>query len=279
MAANSPAVERVVSVLNFFAEHRPQAFNLSQVIRSLKLNRATCHGLLSALVDNGYLFRNSDKTYVLGPTLLAIGRNAEESFSALDVMRLELRKLADEFNVIAVALAEENEQIVIRDRAASRSHLGWAPPAGVTYSFYPWGLVFVSLLRAEELETWIDTAASRLSKRQREELHERALFVRRHGFSFWVHDPERAEPINGSSDRVRNPGRMITELDPAASYQLSHMEAPIVNDRGMAEFVIALHNFDGLYSGAEINAIAERLKDSCRHVTTYIGGRLGDLSF
>ena len=79
MSRSSPGVRRVAAILNFIADHPGQAFALTDLVRALKLSRATCHALLTGLVDVGYLFRTSDKTYVLGPALaarrLGISRN------------------------------------------------------------------------------------------------------------------------------------------------------------------------------------------------------------
>eukprot|EP00456_Euglypha_rotunda_P003034 TRINITY_DN105420_c0_g2_i1.p2 TRINITY_DN105420_c0_g2~~TRINITY_DN105420_c0_g2_i1.p2 ORF type:complete len:111 (-),score=19.28 TRINITY_DN105420_c0_g2_i1:10-342(-) len=57
MARSSPGVKRIVSILNFFADHPEQAFTLTDLVRALKLSRATCHALLTGLVESGYLYR------------------------------------------------------------------------------------------------------------------------------------------------------------------------------------------------------------------------------
>src|SRR5579862_1386791 len=104
MSRSSPAVQRIVAILNFFAEHPGQAFTLTDVIKALKLSRATCHALLTGLVEAGYLYRSSDKSYVLGPALAAIGRNANMHYSPLQVAQPEMRALADEYDVICLAV-------------------------------------------------------------------------------------------------------------------------------------------------------------------------------
>src|SRR6201996_6559690 len=98
MSQSSPSVDRVVSVLNFFAEHPGQAFSFTDIVRSLKLGRATCHALLTSLVDARYLFRNSDKSYVIGPALVELGQIAKEHFSPLQAAQSEMRDIADEFD-------------------------------------------------------------------------------------------------------------------------------------------------------------------------------------
>src|SRR3546814_12729356 len=69
MARTSPGVQRIVSILNFFADHPEQSFTLTDLVRALKLSRATCHALLTGLVEAGYLDRSHDKSFVLGATL------------------------------------------------------------------------------------------------------------------------------------------------------------------------------------------------------------------
>ena len=72
MTRTSPGVKRIAAILDFLADHPTQSFALTDLVRALKLSRATCHALLTGLVDVGYLFRTSDKTYVLGPALATI---------------------------------------------------------------------------------------------------------------------------------------------------------------------------------------------------------------
>src|ERR1700740_1652704 len=90
MARSSPGVRRVAAILNFIADHPGQAFTLTDLIRALKFSRATCHALLTGLVEVVYLYRASDKQYVLGPALVAIGRNAVEHASPVQIVQPEM---------------------------------------------------------------------------------------------------------------------------------------------------------------------------------------------
>ncbi len=128
MAASSPAVKRVIAVLSFFAEHPGQAFKLSQIIKSLGINPSTGHTILAELVEGGFLYRNTDKSYVLGPAALRLAGSAEDNLSLSDVVRKEMRALADEIGVIGTALSLQGDKLVVRERAASLMHLGRLPP-------------------------------------------------------------------------------------------------------------------------------------------------------
>src|ERR1700744_3126443 len=109
MSRSSPGVRRVAAILNFIADHPGQAFALTDLVRALKLSRATCHALLTGLVDVGYLYRTSDKNYMLGPSLASIGRIALQHASPLQVAQPEMRALADEFDVFCAAYFREGD--------------------------------------------------------------------------------------------------------------------------------------------------------------------------
>jgi DNA-binding IclR family transcriptional regulator len=274
MTRLSPAVGRIVSVLNFFAEHPKQAFTLTQIVKSLRLSRATCHALLMGLVEGGYLYRNADKSYVLGPALLALARNAQAHFSPLDVARQELRLLADELDVIAAALFLDGEEIVVRERAASLTHLGWAPPPGQRYPMHPWGAVFLANLPEEMVEESFDKASPPLSEAQREEERRQIAFGRDHGFLFGVYASGRIlEARDIPPENRRNMGRFLTALDPQSSYALQFLVAPVMNERGRVAVAIALSGFGRMHSGAEVAEVGARLVEACRRITTFIAGK------
>src|SRR5205809_7052103 len=91
----APGAERVVAVLNFLAAHPDESFTLSELARRLNLNKATCHALLMTLTEAGYLLRHPSRmTYMLGPSMVAIGSAAPAPSQAVDVAREEIRPLA-----------------------------------------------------------------------------------------------------------------------------------------------------------------------------------------
>src|SRR6516165_4315853 len=113
MARSSPGVRRVAAILNFFADHPGQAFTLTDLVRALKLSRATCHALLTGLVEVGYLYRASDKNYVLGPALVNIARVAAEHASPAQAVLPEIRALADEFDASCSAFYRDRDDVVV----------------------------------------------------------------------------------------------------------------------------------------------------------------------
>ncbi|MCV7176075.1 ArsR family transcriptional regulator, partial [Mycolicibacterium sphagni] len=83
----SPPTARVVAVLEFLA-------------RRVELSKPTCLGILTTLTESGYLVRDvgdngRDKTYRLGPALIALGHTAQESLRVSPAARDELRRLSE----------------------------------------------------------------------------------------------------------------------------------------------------------------------------------------
>src|ERR1700733_8628174 len=157
MSRSSPGVRRIVAILNFFADHPNESFTLSDLVRALKLSRATCHGLLTGLVEAGYLYRTSDRGYLLGPVLVSIGEVAKAHYSPLKVAQPEMRLLADEFDTVCSASFREGRDVIVRERASAVSHLGFSVPRGWQAPLLPqFAGVFFVWSAPEEVRAWLD---------------------------------------------------------------------------------------------------------------------------
>jgi DNA-binding IclR family transcriptional regulator len=269
MSRQSPAVGRIVSILNFFVEHPQQAFTLTQIVKSLRLSRATTHAILLGFVDAGYLYRRPDKSYVLGPVLISLAANAQQHFSPLAVARQEMRALADELDVVAAALFAEGSEVVVRERAASLTHLGWvAPTPPQRYPMHPWGTVLYMLLPDAELEAELNKASPTLSDTDRLSVRRELEFARRYGFvAALVPEGDRSEPGNWTPS-----GHFVSEVSPTEDYRLRFVAAPVRGAAGEAAFGIALSGFFRSMSGAEVIEVGRRLQEACRRISTFIGG-------
>ncbi len=267
MTRQSPAVGRIVSVLNFFVEHPQQAFTLTQIVNSLRLSRATCHALLMSLVEADYLYRNPDKSYVLGPALISLAVNAQQYFTPFTVARQEMRALADELDVLVTALAPEGDEVVVRERAASRTNLGWMPPTP-RYPIYPWGSVFLMPLPDEELEAELDRIKPPLSTDGREDVRKAVRFGRRHDF-IAVLAPDHEELAR----EWRPSGRFIEDLDPGQKHLLRFLAAPVADQRGRVVLALTLSRFTQVMSYDEIMEAGRRLRAACERLRTFMFGK------
>jgi len=140
----SPPTERVVAVLDFLARHPHGRFGVSELARRLGLSKPTCLGIVTTLTDCDYLVRDSaDKTYRLGPALIALGHTAQESLRVDPAARAELRRLSAASGTTAALSAVIDDRITVLDLVG--------PPGadvglrvGQSYPFAPpVGLMFV----------------------------------------------------------------------------------------------------------------------------------------
>lgn len=288
MTRSSPGVRRVAAILNFFAAHPDQSFTLTDLVRALKLSRATCHALLAGLVEAGYLYRASDKAYVLGPALAAIGRVANAHFSPLQAALPEMRALADEFDMVCSAVFREGNEVVVRDRAASRSHLGWSAPPGTRLPLRPpCGGIFLAWSAHAEAEAWLDQLIPRPQAEFRTKMHQGMAFARRHGFqvAFTVQESIAFAPgrrfSGGSmewlfSESMTDQPVVLAEelLEDDTSYPPASLVAPVFDAQRQVAFVLSMTGFSGMAKGAEIAQIGKRLREACDRITTFIAGRL-----
>jgi DNA-binding IclR family transcriptional regulator len=278
MSQGSPSAQRVIAILNFFADHPGQAFSLTDLVRSLRLSRATAHAFLTTLANAGYLYRATDKTYVLGPALAGIGQVASEYFSPLQVAQPEMRKLADEFDVVCSAVFRDGKDIVVRERATSRSNLGFTLPSGGRLPLRPpFGGIFFAAAPQVVVEQWFERLDPPGLPDQWSIMTQGLAFVREHGFQFTIRTM-REQPADMSSDWLfveqveDRPILLATSLDPQASYQIASVTAPIFGAQDKVAFVLALVGFNGVYNGGQVAAIGMQLREAAARISEFLGG-------
>jgi DNA-binding IclR family transcriptional regulator len=278
MSRSSPGVWRVAAILNFIADHPGQAFALTDLVRALKLSRATCHALLTALVEVGYLYRTTDKTYVLGPALAAIGRTAAEHFSPLQVAKPEMRKLADEYDVVCGAYFLEADVLHLRDRAASASHVAYPVPLGTRMKLRSAQAVVYFAWSQKDAEAWLETATPRPTPDKTALMFEAMDFARAHGFVVLVRNPgvvfgEPNEELLSSAETDDLPVVPIAEVDPARVYPVAALMAPVFDARGKVSFTLVMAGFHAAMSGAQALEAGERLRAACARISDFVAGR------
>lgn len=277
MSRSSPGVARMAAILNFIADHPGQSFALTDLVRALKLSRATCHALLTGLVDVGYLYRTSDKTYVLGPVLAAIGRTAAEHFSPLQVAQPEMRKLADDFDVVCGAYFLEGDTIHLRERATSARHVGYPVPLGTRM---PLRWVQATAFYARNPRE-ADAAQARInpspSAEQIGQLYGGMAFVREHGFIALTRRPDSVPGENAIVATLEDPP-VVPEvvLDDGRVYPVMAIMAPIYEPRDRVSIALVLAGFNGAMTGADIRQAGDALAAACTRISRFLSGQPED---
>lgn len=158
----SPPAERVVAVLEFLARHETERFGLSELARRVGLSKPTCLGIVTTLVDSGYLLRDErDKSYRLGPGLIPLGRAARKSLRADPAGGDILAGLWSMFGHPVSLSGVVGDRVTVLDVAVDPDR-----PAivrvGDSYPFTPpIGLMYVLWDRTGRLEAWLSRDVSR----------------------------------------------------------------------------------------------------------------------
>ncbi|MHB8511589.1 MAG: IclR family transcriptional regulator [Actinomycetota bacterium] len=283
MARNAPAVDRAVVVLNLLAAHPGEKFTLSEIARDLSLNKATLHAILAALTRSGYIVRDPiQKSYGLGPALIALGTAALHAYPATDCAVPEMRALADELSIDVVASAAIGDEIVILEHAGTPRPFGiYVQPGQRIPLVPPLGTVFVAWSGNEAIERWLGKLGSKTEsiKRNRAAL----ASVRARGYSVGLEResqigivealgrkrPALEERVQG----MRTEEYALTELDPSASYRLNHIGAPVFGPSSEVALALFLIGFQGRLSAKQVGQVASRLLKASERVTKAIHGR------
>jgi DNA-binding IclR family transcriptional regulator len=105
------------------AERPDDALSLAELSRRLGVSKSTGHAILASLAAAGWVLRDpTRKTYRLGPTMVALGRQAAESFPALDFARSALVELSSEFAATCAALGVGDDAVTVLDPDTIGSH-------------------------------------------------------------------------------------------------------------------------------------------------------------
>jgi DNA-binding IclR family transcriptional regulator len=289
MARPAPSAERTVALLDFLAGHPDERFGLSELARRLGMSKATAHAITAALTDAGYLLRHPvDKRYSLGPALVAVGNAAaSREFEVVDYARDEMRRLADELQVLCVASATIGDEIVILGRSGDLGPL--APSVQVGHRLPlapPLGTVFMAWSAPEAIDSWLRRLGPGASDVEVERYRAAIATVRRRGYSLALEADARIrlgealsrpdEQIAALVDDLGHEEYVLGELEHSSSYRLSLIAAPVFGtDRGIA-LVLTLFGFrDALPAGA-VPGLAERLLEATHRVTKALSGRVPD---
>lgn len=279
MGQFSPSVERAASILTFMADHPDRSFTVSDLVRALKISRSTCYTLVSSLVKVGFLYRANDKMFLLGPTLASIGKTAAEHASPLLIAQYEMRVLAEEFDVICTSYSRERENLVVLDRVASGSNLGWAAPKGARMKLRaPFGAAFYAWSAPEVIDAWLTANPPLPTAEQRSLMQQSMAFAREHGFSVSVSSVSAAElRIDESADseidmRSQFPVSPVGAIEADQQYPLYAILAPVFDAKGEVAFVLSMLGFTELLPGTQILHLGQRLREACDRVSAFVGG-------
>lgn len=274
-----------MALLDFLALHRDKAFTLSQLADYLDLNKATAHAMLATLTETAYVVRQPvDKTYTLGPALVAVGAAASAT-RPIEITRYaldEMGSLAEEFGVQCTASAVFGSMIVILACRDASEPLNFTVQIGQRLPYVPpLGTVFAAWSPADAIDVWLRRLGADMDELDRYRL---ALeTVRRRGYAVGLEAEARRRLAQAITDGEPKLEELVKELaggaylqldlERAAVYQLSMMSAPVFGPHGEVEFALTLLGFGEPLRSNQLVRCADRLVSATRSVTAAIDGR------
>lgn len=291
----SPPTERVIAVLDHLVANPDRRFGLSELARALDLSKPTCLGILTALVGGGYLTRDADARYGLGPALVAAGRAAGRGTAVGSIVRPHLEALAVEFGSVCTASGVVGERVMILEVATPPGvEVGRAAArVGQVYPFAPpVGLMYVLWSRDDEFARWLERDPAfpvvldrDLLRRVVDECREAGYLVERltptgrRLFSLMAGVAGRdlpaelrelvGEMVSSLGDRVY----LGRDIAPGTEYPVSLIAAPTYDADARQAMVLTL-DVGGAISGAEIERRGRALVAVADAVTAEMGGRV-----
>ena len=291
----SPPTERVVQVLDHLVARPDRRYGLSELARDLGISKPTCLGILTALVGGGYLTRDPEARYGLGPALIAAGRAAQRGLALGSVVRPHLQALADEFGAVCSASTVVGDQVMILEVAAppGASTGRTAVQVGQVYPFAPpVGLMYVLWSHDDEFARWlrrepafpvvldhdligrvVDDCRARGYLVERLTPNGRRLFSLLAGVAGRDLPAELrelvGEMVTSLGERVYVGGETAADVE----YPVSLVAAPGYDADGRQSLVLTL-DVGGEISGTEIERRGRALVTTAGAVTAELGGRV-----
>jgi len=278
---STPAAERTVEVLNLLAANAGRPFGVSEIARRLTMSKGSAHALLTTLESAGYLVRHpADKTYVLGPAVVSLGRAAAAAeLTALDYARPVMQRLSDELGLQCLASGAIGDEIVILAKTGTSVPLGVSVEVGQRLPLVPpLGTVFMAWSSPAEIDAWLRRLGADAAEAQLEQSRAAVATVRRRGYSVALEADARARlgraltalGADARADALRrqvldlvaelgHDEYILGELSGAARYQVNHLAAPVRDADGHVVLALTLVGFTDELAVAEMEPLGRRL--------------------
>ena len=273
-------------MLDLFTAFPGRPFTMSEIMRATKINVASCHAILNALISCGYLVRPANgKTYALGPALVAVGQAALKSNPLIAAAQAAAEALAREVGSAALLNIIVGEEILAIASIADPAGRGPGMRMGQRMPLTPpAGAHFLAWAPEPEIERWIKKAGP--CDPQQVEAWRRALaLVRARGFQVTLQvapEPEFAalmaqmaagsQPLEYRQQATSLASAQIWPLvqpetiEPNEVYDVVLIAAPIFDRNGSAPLSLCLGGLPEKLTGAEITRRSEQLLRTCLQV-------------
>ena len=274
-----------------------QAFGLTEMTRRLNLNKATCHAILTTMANYGFLVQHpKTKAYRLGPSIIAAGNAAFAQFPVLEYARPELESLQSDLNIgFGVTGRSKLHQVLL-------ALYGHATPLIDSFQLglrlpntAPVAACFTSFCPARELEAWLSRAheaRGAYDEKLDQKLRVAAIGIRARGYEVTlktraeatlmaelkrIHEAWSLSALEAAANQFQldlcDEFYHLDRIDPKASYDVSTISVPVFVYKEVPVMCFVGGSIDKPISGAQIEDIASRMKESADRVTRLAAGQ------
>lgn len=287
----SKPTARALAILDLLMANPHESIGLTEMTRRLNLNKATCHAILSTMAKYGFLTQDSkNKSYRLGPSIVAAGNAAFAQFPVLEFARPELEKIVAELSVGCAAIGRTQSHIVLlsllgsTDPFASPLHHGLRLPNAA-----PIGAAFIAWSPAPQLEQWIQKAHDSLggyNEKLDQRLRVGVIGVRARGYEValktkaeqdlmenlkHIHKTWNLDALDEYTQiyqkQLCEETYYLDRIDAKTRYPVSIISVPVFGFSQEPELVFSVGSFTSDLTGKEIIDIAERLQEAANQAT------------
>lgn len=281
------SASRSVDVIDLLATFPDKSFTLTEISRTAKINIASCHAVVSALVTRGYLARSPNgRAYTLGPMLAAVGQAALKGQPMIARARAAANELSRELGVpvsLTTVIGDEIVALVsVPDPAGRAAAIRIAERRPLVA---PLGAPFVAWAPEEAIEAWIARNTLPQNQDRSEEWRHILALTRQRGYQVTLRSPNsqgfaamRAELASGARlpDYKEELFSLFASLDhdldqpetiePDQLYDIVLIGSPLFNRSGEAVLSLNLGDFSEKLTGATITSYADRLVRACLEI-------------
>lgn len=296
MALFSQPTARALAILDLLMANPTQAFGLTEMTRRLNLNKATCHAILTTMANYGFLVQHPQtKAYRLGPSIIAAGNAAFAQFPVLEYARPELEGLQSDLNIgFAVTGRSKLHQVLL-------ALYGHATPLIDSFQLglrlpntAPVAACFTAFCPARELEAWLSRAHEArggYDEKLDQKLRVAAIGIRARGYEVTlktraearlmhelqrIHEAWSLSALEAAANQFQldlcDEFYHLDRIDPKTRYEVSTISVPVFVDKEIPVMCFVGGSIDKPVSGAQIQEIAARMKESADRVTRLAAG-------
>jgi DNA-binding IclR family transcriptional regulator len=283
MARPSPQTDRVVALVGLLTSSPDATITLADATRRLRVNKSTCHSMLTALTEHAWLLRDPiRKTYRLGPALVAVARIAAQGFPLLELAHPVMTDVSLEIGANCAAIAVGPDHVEVLDQIRDLRAAGEGLRIGACIPLRPpFGAAAIAMSPPETVAHWLtqapaDThdhyrsaldairargytveAATSTATSHIEDLRTLAGDLTDEQRDHALFDPELLSRI--ARDLAVSDDYLVTDIQPDRMYTVVTITAPVVDATGAVPLLLCLWGFPSRIPGTEVDRIGHRL--------------------